>query len=303
MPIIDTHVHYNLEPLYSGKIVEPFGLTSTQQVQTWQNHWQKAQENGVKKSIVVGTNSHYNQLALEISKQNKNLLVSLAYHPESPTNKAKTALKNQQNFLAVEKMIEENLNKLENLIKNHQDNKIVAIGETGLDYFQISKKGLKRDWIIKAQQFAFKLHFTLAKKYHLPLIIHVRDEDRTAYDDALDIILKNYESGQQLILHCISGPLDYIKKALDLGVFIGIDGNVTYQDKRAHNVQEILAIAPHDKILIETDAPFLAPVPYRGQLCEPWMITHTSDYLKKHFDLEEEQIYENSLKAFNLANF
>jgi TatD DNase family protein len=153
--------------------------------------------------------------------------------------------------------------------------KVVAIGETGLDYFHLEQKE-DRARAIARQQDAFHRHIQLAQKLDLILIIHVRDKEEQAYWDTLRILEEEDFTGR-FILHCASGPLAYIQKAVGMGAYFGVAGNVTY--KSAEHLRDIVRNVPVNKLLSETDCPFLPPVPYRGQVCEPWMITKTVSFL------------------------
>jgi TatD DNase family protein len=264
--IIDTHVHYNLEPFFLG----------------WQEHWQKAQEHGVEKSIVVGTDLETSQRALQIAQTEKNLFAAVGIHPGE---------------IMQDKVFEKSFAELSDKINE----KVVAIGETGLDYFHLENDAQKTA-LIAAQQNHFRAHIRLAKNTHLPLIIHVRDREETAYWDVLRILEEENFSGKY-ILHCVSGPLPYIKKALKMGAFCSIAGNITY--KNAQHIREIVDTIPADRLLLETDAPFLPPQEFRGKPCEPWMISLTAAYVEKELRVDLAQVAENAqlfLKKLNEYN-
>ncbi len=293
--IIDTHCHYNLEPLLSGKGSEDFGLTTTK---NWQSHWQTAQQHGVVATINVGSSLSSSQKALELSQQEEKFFAAIAVHPLKYVSLIKNYLKNHQNITQVEREINTHLVSLEAMIQQNPS-RLVAIGETGLDYFEIPDKGDKRTWIIAAQQASFKQHLALAKKYHLPVIIHVRDKtgQTQAYFNTLAIIKEHFQNGQNFVLHCISGPVDYLQQALKLGAYIGVAGNVTYP--QAEQIRQLVKACPADRLLVETDAPYLAPGESKGQICEPWQISQTVQYLQENLAIKPEQLFENSLKVWN----
>ena len=141
--------------------------------------------------------------------------------------------------------------------------KVVAIGETGLDYFR-----LKGD--LTWQRERFRRHIRAAKEVKKPLIIHMRD----ATDDPLKILKeeKAHEIGG--VMHCFTETLDIAKKAIDLNFYISISGIVTF--KNAEQVQHVAKNLPGERLLIETDSPFLAPVPYRGKTNEPSYIVQVA---------------------------
>jgi TatD DNase family protein len=275
LPIVDTHCHYNLEPL----------------LRDWTRHWQAAQEAAVVKSIVVGTSQVSNQSALDIAATSENLLVALGYHPNEYTRLVETTAD-----------LEVRLTQLEQLLPHP---KVVAIGETGLDYFRLDTYSVEQILQIKQlQQTAFKAQLTLAQTHQLPLIIHVRDthlpEERTtgnAYWDVLSILEKEWQGSQPFILHCVSGPVRYVQTALELGAYLGIAGNITY--KNADHLRSLVKLAPSDRLLLETDAPYLPPHPHRGQPCQPAMIRLTADFVSEELGCNLDQIYQNTLNCFS----
>jgi len=287
IPIIDTHCHYNLEPLYSGqpfcfKIEADHPLTKLQ----WQDHWQAAQKKGVHKSIVVGPGLSSSQKAIEIASADKNLYASVGIHPE----RANKIIDLPQAIIALAELA--------------SNNQVVAIGETGLDYFYLQSSDQATIAKIKLRQKELFIgQIKLAVKLRLPLILHVRDQEEKAYNETLKIIEQYWSFDQALIFHCVSGPLNYQKRVLNYqNSYFGFDGNITF--KKAENIREIFQLVQKtdpQKILLETDAPYLAPEPYRGQVCEPQMIVTVADYLEKNYQADLQLIYQNSLRAFNLA--
>lgn len=286
MPIIDTHCHYNLEPLYSGQAF-CFKIKDEDPIlkKNWRDHWQKSQEKGVKKSIVVGPGIKSSQKAIEIVETEKNLYAAVGIHPERASKTGN---------------IEELLEQLGKLAKHK---KVVAIGETGLDYFYLNAESQEEILKIKEKQAKlFIEQIKLANKLNLPLILHVRDQGEDAYFETLKIIEQYWQFNNSLIFHCVSGPLEYIRKALTMKhSYFGFDGNLTF--KKADSIREIFSLVQKTdskKILLETDSPYLAPEPYRGQICEPYMIIETAKYIKNDFEANLEEIYQNSLNAFNI---
>jgi len=260
MKIVDTHCHYNLEPLYSGD-PSHFSLETGNPLlkMTWQDHWKQAQNHGVVGSVVVGTTLETSQQAVEISTQDLHLAASLGIHPH----------------FAPEGTIAETEAFFTQFLDSSLD-KIVALGETGLDYFRLSTESPDFATISQKQHEMFRLHIQLAKKYGLPLIIHVRDNEDRAYQETLEILQKNLVPGMKFVLHCASGPTTYSQAALSLGGYIGFDGSSTY--KNAGAIREIILQTPSDRLLLETDAPYLPPQNHRGKICEPWMIAETAEY-------------------------
>ncbi len=288
MPIFDTHCHYNLEPLYSGQAFS-FKIEKNDPIlkKNWQDHWQEAQNNDIRKSLVPGAGLSSSQLAAAIAKKDRNLYASVAIHP-----------------LRVEKIkLRKAMNTIEQLTR---EKSVLAIGETGLDFFHFSKESEvdKNQSIKQGQEELFIEHIKLAVKKKLTLIIHARDQGEEAYWRILEILKKHWPAKENIIFHCLSGPIDYIKEAMTIeNSYFGFDGNLTF--KNANYLREIFQLINKekaDKILLETDAPYLAPAPYRGQVCEPKMITQLANFVKNNLEADLDQIYQNSLLAFKLQN-
>ncbi|MCD4760585.1 TatD family hydrolase [bacterium] len=194
----------------------------------------------------------------------------------------------------------------QDLINSSKD-RIVAIGETGFDYFhlwQSLKKHASSVGEVKAKQAeVFKAHIKLAKKNKLPLIVHGRNgkEDKIAYQDIYQV-LKD-EGANRGVIHCYGGNLEEAKQFVELGFYLGFTGIVTFE-KKAEELQEIAKWIPEDKMLIETDAPYLAPVPYRGKRNEPAYVQYVAKQIAQLLGKTEDEIIEitgdNAIKLFNL---
>ena len=160
----------------------------------------------------------------------------------------------------------------------------------------------KIDKIKLRQKDLFIGQIKLANKLNLPLILHVRDHNDDAYLETINLIEKHWLFKNALIFHCVSGPLPYIEKALALkNSYFGFDGNITF--KKSDSIREIFTLVQKtnsSKILLETDAPYLAPEPHRGRICQPMMIVETADYLEKNLNANLAEIYQNSLDAFRI---
>jgi len=173
--------------------------------------------------------------------------------------------------------------------------KIIAIGETGLDYFYNNSPK-------EEQQKSFRKHIKAAIQTNLPLIVHSRDAD----DDTIKI-LSEEGKGTKLkgVMHCFSSTEKLAKASLDLGFYISFSGIVTFN--KASELREIAKTVPLDRILTETDAPFLAPTPHRGKTCEPSLMVHTGEVLANIHELPlskfAEISYNNFFKLFDKAKF
>lgn len=254
--IIDTHCHYNLEPLYPD----------------WRQQWQRAKEQGVVRSIIPGTELETCRRAVEIAEEILEFQALVGIHPGAVTETTES--------------ITEVLNELERLL---QSEKVIGIGEIGLDYFRIAEDNASER---EGQKAWLRDQLILAEKYAAPVALHVRDrhipESATpgnAYWDTIQVIEEVGFSGE-LVLHCVSGPLTYVQQMISKGAFVSFAANVTYPN--AQLIREALRITPKDKILVETDAPFLPPQEFRGQVCEPWMIRRTAEFLEKQIQQENQ---------------
>lgn len=164
--------------------------------------------------------------------------------------------------------------------------RVVGIGETGLDYYyDHSDRGRQQD--------SFRTHIAVARETGLPLIVHTRD----AEEDTAAILTAEMQKGAfSGVIHCFTASDAFAQIALGLGFYISISGIVTF--KNAKDLQSTAAKIPSDRLLIETDSPFLAPVPMRGKTCEPAYVSHTAEFLAK---LRNESV--QSLAAQTSENF
>ena len=169
--------------------------------------------------------------------------------------------------------------------------RVIAIGETGLDYYYDKSDR-------EQQRTSFRAHIAAARETGLPLIVHTRD----AEDDTADILADEMEKGAYTgVIHCFTASQDFADKTLNLGLYISISGIVTF--KNAKDLQASATIIPDDRLLIETDAPFLAPVPHRGKSCEPAFVADTAQFLSQLRSVSVETLAEQSrVNFFNLFN-
>ncbi len=145
--------------------------------------------------------------------------------------------------------------------------KVIGIGETGLDYYYDHSDRAQ-------QQKSFRAHIAAARQTGLPLIVHTRDAEA----DTSSILTEEMANGTYpALIHCFTASQEFATVALDLGIYISISGIVTF--KNAKDLQAVAAMVPDDRLLIETDSPFLAPVPNRGKTCEPAFISDTAKFI------------------------
>ncbi len=206
---------------------------------------------------------------LELSKINKKLLPAIGIHPQE---------------------IDDNFEELEKLF----DDRVVAIGECGLDYSDLPDKSADAKVIVDKQKKIFRAQIELAIKYKLPLIIHARK----AVDEVIEI-LKEYKNLSG-VFHCYAGGNKRIKKVLELGKnwYLGIDGNLTYEI----GLEEVVKNIPKDKLILETDSPYLTPVPFRGQKNCPEYIKYVyqkvSEIWQMGIETTEKIIDDNVKRSF-----
>ncbi len=152
------------------------------------------------------------------------------------------------------------------LVELSQHAKVVAIGETGLDYFYAKESR-------QLQLESFAIHVDAANQADLPLVIHTRD----AKQDTLDILRANSKRSMPGVMHCFTEDWAMAKASLDMGFYISISGIVTF--KQAENVRQVVKKLPLDRLLIETDSPYLAPVPYRGKKNQPAYVREVGEFI------------------------
>lgn len=174
---------------------------------------------------------------------------------------------------------------IETLLKLGQHQKVIAIGETGLDYYRSTGD-------VTWQQERFRTHIKAAISLKKPLIIHTRD----AKDDTLAIL--QAANAQQVggVMHCFTEDYAMAKQALDLGFYISFSGIVTF--KNAAQIQDVAKRIPLDRMLVETDAPYLAPVPYRGKTNEPSYVLHTATFIADMRGISLDVLAEQTTKNF-----
>jgi len=252
--LIDTHAHLNLTDSYKKDLKEVI---------------QRAKEAGVSKIINVGIDLKTSIQALELAYQYQGLYATAGIHPHE-----------------VRKVTEETYATLRALL---QDQKMVAVGEIGLDY--------AKEYSPRAQQQEHFLHqLALAKELKLPVVIHSRD----ASPDIMDLLKQ--ELPEKFVFHCYAGSVEEAREILDLGGYISITGIVTFP--KAENIRRIVRFVPLDRLMVETDCPFLTPVPHRGKRNEPAFVKFVAEAVAqvKGISLEEcaRQTTENARLFFRL---
>lgn len=222
---------------------------------------------GISGIINCGCDIESSKEAQRLSQQFDRMYAAVGFHPE---NLPKT---------------EPDLSTLLPLL---EDKKTVAIGEIGLDYHWDIEKELQKLW--------FSQQVELANRQNLPVIVH----DREAHADTLEILKKHRPRG---VVHCFSGSVETAKELLNLGLYIGVGGVVTF--KNARKTVELAEMLPLDRLLLETDCPYLAPAPYRGRLCHSGLIAFTAEKIAEIRGVTAQEIIkasaENAKRLFGIT--
>ncbi|HMS40453.1 MAG TPA: TatD family hydrolase [Pyrinomonadaceae bacterium] len=231
---------------------------------------QRAKDAGVKAMLVVGTgNPHDGEIAkaVETAGKYENVFASVGVHPHD------AKLYNNE----AEKI-------LTDLVKSSK--KIIAWGEIGLDYYyDHSPRDVQREVFIR--------QIRTAKSLNLPIIIHSRDAD----DETVEILRQecSYENFKG-IMHCFGGTAEMARDLMDIGFMISFAGNVTF--KKAENLRDAARVVPLEKLLIETDCPFLTPIPFRGKRNEPMYVAETAKFLADFYNVELENLAHQTTQNF-----
>jgi TatD DNase family protein len=232
---------------------------------------ERAKRKGIDEIITIGINLSTSQRAVELAQAHSHIYATVGVHPHG-------ARRLDEGSLAV-------------LHRLAQQGKVIAIGEIGLDYYRDRQP---RD----IQRECLRQQMEIARKVSLPVVFHIRD----AYEDFLIIVRDYVPALKGLVLHCFSGNWETAKQCLDLGFYLSIPGTVTFP--KAQIQQEVVKRMPLNRLLLETDAPFLAPVPYRGKTNEPALMIHTAQKVAELRQLPLEQVAAqttlNAHRVFNL---
>ena len=231
-----------------------------------------AKKVGVNKFLVVGWNKESSLLAIKLAEQYEEIYAAIGFHPTDIDGVS------EEDYLEV--------------MSHVNDPKVVAIGEIGLDYHWVKdpeQREKQKEWFIKQINFA--------NEHKKPISIH----NREAFEDCLKI-LKEHRPLYSGVMHCYSGSLELLKDVLDLGLYIGLDGPLTFTN--AKTPKEVCEEVPLDRLLVETDSPYLSPHPLRGTVNEPKNIALVIDEITRIKGLSKKHIldviYDNSCKLFHV---
>ena len=233
----------------------------------------RARANGVAGFVNISTRRSEWQDILATAERNRDVWATIGIHPHEADNHSDVSTND--------------------LVYAGGHAKVVGLGETGLDYhYDHSDR--------TGQQQLFRRHIAAARKLDVPVIIHTRD----AEDDTVGILAETMAEGAfRAIIHCFTGTMIFARQVLDLGLSISMSGIVTF--KNARELQDVAAFVPADRLLLETDSPFLAPVPYRGKVCEPAFIRSTNAFVAQlrgtDPDVLAQQTTDNFFRLFTKA--
>jgi TatD DNase family protein len=239
--LVDSHCHLDF-PDFKGREVDLLAAMKS---------------NGVGWALVAGVTLERFQGVLALAERFPNLFAAAGVHPDTEEEGAEPDE--------------------DGLIKLADHPKVVAIGETGLDYYR-----LKGD--LEWQRERFRVHIRAARRTGKPLIIHTRE----AAADTLRILAEERGGEAGGVFHCFTETVEVAKAALDLGFHISLSGIVTF--KNALQIKELASFVPLDRLLVETDAPYLAPVPYRGKQNHPALVRYVAEEVARLRGISPEQL-------------
>ena len=249
--MIDSHCHLDHEPLYKN----------ISEVIT------RSKKTGINKLLTICTTTKSFENILKLIISDPIIYGTFGIHPHE----------SEKDIVTIKEIV--------NNTKKH--NKIIGIGETGLDFFYNHSSHDK-------QISSFKTHIEASLKLNMPIIVHSRSAENETYE-----ILKSYEKFKpKILMHCFTGSTEFAYKLLTLESYFSASGIITFKNR--NNLQETFKLIPNDKLLIETDSPYLAPVPLRGKKNEPSYIKHTLEKLAYLKNTEIDKMEKITSQNFNL---
>jgi len=227
----------------------------------------RANDAGVKRMVTICTKLKNEPLVRKIAEEHEAVYYAAGTHPMSAAS--------------------EPLASVDQLIEISQHPKMVGIGETGLDYHYTAESA-------EIQKTSLKIHIEAARETDLPLIIHSRAAD----EDMAAILKDEFKKGQyKCVMHCFSSSVELAKLSLELGFYLSMSGIITF--KKSEELRSIFKLAPIDQVLVETDSPYLSPVPFRGKRNEPSYTAHTAEVGATIYGVDYITFANQTTKNFN----
>lgn len=249
--LVDSHCHINC-------------LKGAKEKKTIQHYLDTAKEAGVSHFLCVSIDWETYPDVLAIAENHENVFASVGVHPNHDKGHEPS---------------------VEDLLEKAKNTNIVAIGETGLDYFRCSGDA---EW----QRARFRRHIEAAKQCNKPLIIHTRE----AREDTIRILREENASHARGVMHCFTETWEMAKSAMDMGFYISLSGIVTF--KTATELQAVAKKLPLDRILLETDSPYLAPMPFRGKQNQPAYVKNVAEFVADLRGISLDEMTEHSTNNF-----
>lgn len=266
-PVIDSHTHLNLHDryLHGESVPDPDELLAL------------AAEVGVPKVVQIGCDVDYARHSIEMARTRPNVIVGVAVHPNDAARIAE-----REGSAALDRAIDE-------IALMATDDVVHAVGETGLDYFRTAE-----EWR-GAQQHSFRRHIDLANELGKALVIH----DRDSHDDVI-AVLEEQGAPERVVFHCFSGDAAMARYCTERGWYLSFAGPVTF--KANESLREALDVTPDHLLLVETDAPYLTPVPHRGKPNASYLMPHTVRAMAERRGVDEADLcrllFDNAQRAF-----
>lgn len=266
-PVIDTHTHLNLHDryLHGESVPDPDELLAM------------AAAVGVPKVVQIGCDVDYARHSVELARTRPNVIVGVSVHPNDAAR-----IHEREGAAALDAAIDE-------IAVLAREDVVRAVGETGLDYYRTEEP------LHAAQQHSFRRHIDLAKELDRTLVIH----DRDSHDDVI-AVLESQGAPERVVFHCFSGDADMARYCAEQGWYLSFAGPITY--KANESLREALDVTPDHLLLVETDAPYLTPVPHRGRPNASYVMPHTVRSMAERRGVDEADLcrllFDNAQRAF-----
>ncbi|HYP68076.1 MAG TPA: TatD family hydrolase [Thiobacillaceae bacterium] len=245
---VDSHCHLNF-PDFADRLADIL---------------QRMQDNQVSQALCISVDLETFPQVLAIAERRNNLYASVGVHPDHADGTEPS---------------------VDDLVRLAANPKVVAIGETGMDYYRVPGP-------LAWQQERFRVHVRAARASGKPLVIH----SRTASDDTLAIMREENAGDAGGVMHCFTESMEVAKAAMDLGFYISFSGIVTF--KNATELKRVAKAVPLERMLIETDSPYLAPVPHRGKTNEPGFVKHVAEEIARLKEIPVQKVGEITSRNF-----